>query len=35
MSQFIISARKYRPLKFKDVVGQEIITNSLENAISN
>ena len=34
MSQFIISARKYRPLKFKDVVGQEIITNSLENAIS-
>ena len=35
MSQFIISARKYRPLKFKDVVGQEIITNSLETAISN
>ncbi len=35
MSQFIISARKYRPLMFKDVVGQEIITNSLENAISN
>ena len=35
MSQFIISARKYRPLKFKDVVGQEIITNSLESAISN
>ena len=35
MSQFIISARKYRPLKFKDVVGQEIITKSLETAISN
>ena len=35
MSQFIISARKYRPLKFKDVVGQEIITNSLESTISN
>ena len=35
MSQFIISARKYRPLKFKDVIGQEIITNSLESTISN
>ena len=34
MSQFIISARKYRPLKFKDVIGQEIITNSLESTIS-
>jgi len=35
MSQFIISARKYRPLKFKDVIGQEIITKSLKTAISN
>ena len=35
MSQFVISARKYRPLKFKDVVGQEVITHGLESAISN
>ena len=35
MSQFVISARKYRPIKFKDVIGQEVITNGLESAISN
>ncbi|NLN25704.1 MAG: DNA polymerase III subunit gamma/tau [Bacteroidetes bacterium] len=35
MEQFIVSARKYRPTTFKDVVGQQAITNTLENAISN
>ncbi len=35
MEPFIVSARKYRPQTFKDVVGQEAITNTLENAISN
>jgi DNA polymerase-3 subunit gamma/tau len=32
---FIVSARKYRPQTFKDVVGQEAITNTLLNAIEN
>jgi DNA polymerase-3 subunit gamma/tau len=35
MEQFIVSARKYRPQNFKDVVGQQAITNTLENAIKN
>ena len=35
MEQFIVSARKYRPKHFKDVVGQQAITNTLENAIKN
>ena len=30
-----VSARKYRPLKFADVVGQEHITKTLQNAITN
>ena len=33
MEPFIVSARKYRPQTFKDVVGQEAITNTLNNAI--
>jgi len=33
MEQFIVSARKYRPQQFADVVGQQAITNTLENAI--
>ncbi|WP_190808350.1 DNA polymerase III subunit gamma/tau [Flagellimonas sp. S3867] len=33
MEPFIVSARKYRPQTFKDVVGQEAITNTLLNAI--
>ena len=33
MEQFIVSARKYRPQTFKDVVGQRAITNTLLNAI--
>lgn len=35
MNQFIVSARKYRPQSFKDVVGQGAITATLENAIAN
>ena len=35
MEHFIVSARKYRPQKFSDVVGQQAITNTLENAIKN
>jgi len=35
MEHFIVSARKYRPTTFKDVVGQQSITNTLENAIAN
>ena len=33
MEHFIVSARKYRPQSFKDVVGQGAITNTLLNAI--
>jgi len=33
MEPFIVSARKYRPQEFKDVVGQQAITETLENAI--
>jgi DNA polymerase-3 subunit gamma/tau len=33
MEQFVVSARKYRPQTFKDVVGQKAITNTLLNAI--
>jgi len=35
MEHFVVSARKYRPQTFKDVVGQEAITNTLKNAIEN
>ncbi|NJB70438.1 DNA polymerase-3 subunit gamma/tau [Saonia flava] len=35
MEPFVVSARKYRPQTFKDVVGQEAITNTLLNAIEN
>ncbi len=35
MEQFVVSARKYRPQTFKDVVGQQSITNTLVNAIEN
>jgi len=33
MEHFIVSARKYRPQNFEDVIGQQTITNTLENAI--
>ena len=35
MNDFVVSARKYRPAKFVDVVGQETITTTLKNAIKN
>ncbi|MFT5215609.1 MAG: DNA polymerase-3 subunit gamma/tau [Glaciecola sp.] len=35
MEHFIVSARKYRPQTFQDVVGQQAITNTLLNAIKN
>ena len=35
MEPFVVSARKYRPQTFKDVVGQQAITNTLLNAIEN
>lgn len=33
MSDFVVSARKYRPATFRSVVGQEHITSTLRNAI--
>ena len=33
MSDFIVSARKYRPATFRSVVGQQHITSTLQNAI--
>lgn len=33
MSNFVVSARKYRPITFEDVVGQEHVTNTLKNAL--
>lgn len=35
MEKFVVSARKYRPKGFEEVVGQEHITTTLENAIKN
>ncbi len=35
MDKFIVSARKYRPSTFKQVVGQQSITTTLQNAIKN
>ena len=35
MSDFLVSARKYRPVNFEDIVGQQAITSTLKNAISN
>ncbi|MDG1572618.1 DNA polymerase III subunit gamma/tau [Robiginitalea sp. M366] len=34
MEPFIVSARKYRPQQFEDVIGQQAITRTLENAIA-
>ena len=33
MSSFVVSARKYRPTRFSDMVGQEHIVRTLQNAI--
>lgn len=35
MDNFIVSARKYRPATFRQVVGQHSITGTLQNAIKN
>ncbi len=35
MESFVVSALKYRPKEFSEVVGQESITKTLENAITN
>src|SRR5690606_41850363 len=35
MEKFVVSARKYRPLGFEEVVGQAHITTTLQNAIDN
>lgn len=35
MSNFIVSARKYRPITFDSVVGQKHVTDTLKNAIRN
>jgi len=35
MDRFIVSARKYRPVTFDSVVGQEHVTGTLKNAIRN
>lgn|SRR5690606_32126761 len=35
MEHFVVSARKYRPVDFSSVVGQQVITDTLENAIKN
>ncbi|MEM1327829.1 MAG: DNA polymerase III subunit gamma/tau [Bacteroidota bacterium] len=33
MSHFVVSARKYRPQRFNEVVGQEHVTQTLKNAL--
>ena len=33
MEAFLVSARKYRPLKWADVIGQEHITQTLKNSL--
>jgi DNA polymerase-3 subunit gamma/tau len=35
MSNFVVSARKYRPIRFDSVVGQQHVSNTLKNAIKN
>ena len=33
MEEYIVSARKYRPMTFDSVVGQEALTTTLKNAV--
>jgi len=35
MSNFVVSARKYRPMRFDDVVGQQHVSQTLKNALKN
>jgi len=35
MNHFVVSARKYRPETFEEVVGQKAVTSTLKNAIDN
>ena len=35
MEKYVVSARKYRPTKFDDVIGQNHVTTTLKNAIKN
>ena len=35
MEKYVVSARKYRPTNFKDVIGQSHVTTTLKNAIDN
>ena len=34
MSNFVVSARKYRPQRFEDVVGQQHVAGTLKNALA-
>ena len=33
MDEYIVSARKYRPVSFDSVVGQQALTTTLKNAV--
>jgi len=35
VSNFVVSARKYRPMRFDEVVGQQHVSNTLKNAMAN
>ena len=35
MDNYVVSARKYRPTSFDDVIGQDHVTTTLKNAIQN
>ena len=35
MSKFVVSARKYRPIRFDEVVGQQHVSQTLKNALQN
>ncbi len=35
MSQFVVSARKYRPQRFDEIVGQDHVSKTLKNALQN
>ena len=35
MEKYVVSARKYRPIKFEDVIGQNHVTTTLQNAVKN